>query len=150
MTQYCTKCGAELTGDCVFCPRCGKALPKASDGNCEWGEVGSLLARTCLYFVKGFLFLILGGIVFACSASSFGLLIVGAVLLYHFASGNLWALPSFLVTEPGIHGIGGIPLLLGGIAAIFIAVLFLLGVISIVKVYSLERRKHIKPKGVSA
>lgn len=139
MNQYCTKCGGELRGDATFCPHCGSRVAVRDE---SWDELGGFLARACLWVAKGFLMLLLGGTVFACGAGGVCLLISGAFLLYHFAFHGSWLLPAALAARWGVQSIGGAGLLVGGIASLFIALLFVLGAFSLCKLLKTYRPKQ--------
>lgn len=135
MIQYCVKCGKQLRDGAAFCPHCGKAVAISFSGRDDWKEMGGFLARFSLSLAKGFLFLLLGGVVFACSISGVGLLIIGATLLYNFTANGVFVLPAFLTAEFGFEVLGGMPLMLSGIVAVFNALLFAIAAASILKVF---------------
>lgn len=128
MSHFCTKCGMELREEAVFCPRCGQRTAAYSE---RWNEFGIFLAQNCLLLAGNLLKLLLGGAVFACGTSGLCLLILGALLFYHFASAGVWVLPAEAAVRVGVQSIGGVWLPASGIAAIFIGLLFGLAAVSL-------------------
>lgn len=130
MSQYCTKCGETLRANTVYCTHCGTRI---APGSMPDREFGAFLAKACLCLARGFLTLLLGGTVFACGGSGICLLVVGGVLLYHFATAGVLVLPAALAAAAGVESIGGAGLAIGGVASCFIAILFALAAISVCK-----------------
>ena len=133
MEQYCVKCGEKLPPDGAFCPHCGQWVSPAAQGSAEWAEFGDFLARLSLGLAKGLLYLLVGGVVFVCGIGGIGMLVVGSILLYHFATSGFYVLPPALAAAIGVGQVGGAPLAFGGVAAIFIALLFATAAVSIVR-----------------
>ena len=133
MGQYCVKCGKELRKDAVFCPHCGQRNTSSVHETGEWTEFGTFLGYLSLGLAKGFLYLLMGGIVFACVVSGIGILVTGAVLLYHFATSGFCILPPVLASVIGIGKLSGPPLAFGGIAAVFIALLLITAAAAVIK-----------------
>ncbi|MGI5085956.1 zinc-ribbon domain-containing protein [Treponema putidum] len=65
MNQYCVKCGKEIRKDAAFCPHCGQKLSSTARQTDDWNEFGNFLAHSSLSLAKGFLYLLMGGIIFA-------------------------------------------------------------------------------------
>lgn len=135
MNQYCVKCGKEIRKDAAFCPHCGQKLSSSASQMDDWSEFGNFLAHSSLGLAKGFLYLLMGGVVFACAVSGAGMLVIGATLLYHFATSGYFMLPAILVPEFGIEMLSGAPLVFGGVVSIFIALLFVIAVISVITIW---------------
>ena len=148
MEQYCVNCGNKLREGAVFCSSCGKkaATPVRPDTaevreTARWSEFGNFLSRFCLILAKGFLFLIMSGIVFACAVSGGITIYFGGTLLYNFAVQGFYTLPPVLSSVIGIEGIGGIPLVICGIMLIFVSLLFILLIIAVIKwIYNSRKR----------
>lgn len=145
MNQYCVKCGREIRKDAAFCPHCGQRLSSSTRQTDDWNEFGNFLAHSGLGLAKGFLYLLMGGIIFACAVSGVGMLVIGAILLYHFATSGFFILPAVLVPVFGIETLRGAPLVFGGIAAVFISLLFIIAVISVIKAVRSLRHSNVKP-----
>ena len=145
MEQYCTKCGAELREDARFCPHCGARTAKQNNAD-EWDTFGTFLERSSLGIARVFALLILSGLIFVCALCGLELFFVGAVLLYHFAANTALMLPAFLAAETGILSLEGLPLLFGGITAIFIALLFATTAIFAVRLLRTHRRSRTQPE----
>lgn len=145
MNQYCVKCGKEIRKNTSFCPHCGQKLSPSACQTDEWSEFGNFLAHSSLSLAKGFLYLLMGGIIFACTVSGVGMLVIGAILLYHFATSELFILPAILAPVFGIETLSGAPLVFGGISAIFISLLFIIAVISVIKAVRSLRHSNVRP-----
>ena len=97
--------------------------------------MGKFLGHSSLSLAKGFLFILLGGAVFACAVSGAGLFFIGAALLYHFTTSGFFTIPSYLAMEFGFEMLRGVPLMVSGVVSIFIALLFVLAIVSILKIF---------------
>lgn len=144
MNQYCVKCGKEIRKGTTFCPNCGQKLSTSAHQTDEWSAFGNFLAQCSLGLAKGFLYLLVGGIIFACTLSGIGMLIIGVTLLYHFATSNFLMIPAILTPVFDVKTLSGAPLVFGGVVALFIAILFVVAVISIVRAM-LSLRNQGKP-----
>lgn len=109
--MYCPNCGFELPQEAVCCPSCRQTLP----GN-EWMSIQFVL-------IRGAAVLLGGGLAFACGASGALLLIAACWLLYHYAGGTAAGVPVFFHLP--IRAMDGLVLLLGGIAAAFLALILI-------------------------
>lgn len=148
MELYCVKCGEKIRSDAAFCPHCGQRIGAADRDSGEWSGLGAFLAHGSLGMAKGLLYLLMGGVIFACGASGVGMFSVGAVLLYHFAAKGLCILPPVLASAIGVECLSGVPLAFGGITAVFIAVLFAVTVVSVIRAMR-SLRKQTTPRAAA-
>lgn len=141
MSRYCDKCGMEIRQDAVFCPHCGRRVFSPDAVNTEWKEIGGFCSQIALAILKGFLYLLLGGLIFACMVNGIAALVVGAIFFYHFATAGFIVLPAFLVFELGIGSLSGVLLVFAGITMLFIAVLLIAAAVFMIRGIMTWRKK---------
>ena len=122
MERYCTKCGEKLKDGARFCSRCGTPLNGVNRNDAtpeEFDRLAGTLAEGALSVSKALTVILMAGTAAVCSMASFVMLISGVYLIYHFAVGKALVFPWLFAGS-----IGGFPLLVGGLMAVFITVLF--------------------------
>ena len=134
MGGYCTKCGAKLKDNASFCSECGASVNSGNAGNysvmIELGDLAKNLAKVSLYLAKGFAFLLAAGAAAACGIAAIGLVTVSSYMFYQFfISGE--AIFPWLFTG----SLSGFPVLLGGVMTMFIAILFMVATISLIRCF---------------
>lgn len=142
MSRYCVKCGKELHSDAVFCPHCGERVPSANTTNLETKEMVAFCSRPILNILKIFLYLMAGGLIFACMINGIAALVIGGLFFYHFTTAGFILLPTFLVSLLGIETLGGVPLVFAGITLLFIALLLIVAAVAVIRALYLWKKKN--------
>lgn len=83
----------------------------------------------------------LGGLIFACMVNGIAALVIGAIFFYHFATVGFVVLPAFLALELGIGTLSGIFLVFAGITMLFIALLFIVATVFMIRAIMTWRKK---------
>lgn len=143
MSRYCVNCGKELRSDAVFCPHCGGHVPSANTTNLETKEMVAFCSRPILNILKIFLYLMAGGLIFACMVNGIASLVFGGFMFYHFATTGFIFLPTFLVSLLGVETLSGVPLVFAGITLLFIALLLIVAAVAVIRGLYLWKKKNL-------
>lgn len=133
MERFCGRCGQELKNGAAFCSHCGASVggrntEEKNAADMEWSEAAETLAKASLFLAKGFAVVLMGGAAAVCSLASVGMLGAAGYLFYCFASHGAVIFPWLLAGS-----LSGVSLLLSGLMAILIAVIFALATVSLAK-----------------
>ena len=143
MEFYCTKCGAKLKDNASFCSECGTPVRNADNENDrtmkEFDNLAKDLAKFSLHIAKGFAFLLAAGAAAACTIAAAGLVAVSFYMFYQFFVGGEAIFP-WLFTG----SLSGLPTLLGGVMSVFIAILFVVAAISLIRCVKSVGKKDAK------
>lgn len=144
--MFCGKCGAALEENQNYCAICGTkikqeglnpSLEQKVNRNEFQNELindfGHFLADFSLMLTRWFLWLLCGGMVFACGISGLNALFICVYSFYCFGVGKAMVIPEFLAEEMEITAISGSYLVFTGIGTTIIAVVLFAAVICMVK-----------------
>lgn len=142
MSRYCVTCGEELCDEAVFCSHCGKRVSSMDSTKSKWKKVIEFYIGPCQMILKIFLYLMVGGLIFACMLSGINALVIGGLFFYHFSTTGYILLPTFLASELGIPILSGVPLVFAGITVLFIALLLIVAAVSMIKAIQVRKKKY--------
>lgn len=122
--MVCSSCDKEISNDSVYCPHCGALVHTREDKVQMWDGVTNSLAEGCLCLVRGIATALIGSLSVICGIAATASFALACYLIYHFAEGVSVIIPWFLANTLPIASVSGVSLLLSGLTALLVTLLF--------------------------